>query len=264
MKPALACLSLGLLLIGGALAGAHANRPGVLQVESEDAPPPDAVGGPRLYRATLRNTGGRPVKIRAVEASCGCAKPTVSPTTVPPGGHTVVETEVLRPPGSGSILLRLKVHTDNPRRPSLELSHQIIDARKVPYLSGIGGELTFRGDVSRGATRDLYVTTVEPPGGTIIPRPRCDLPFLEIAYVATSNSDPTEDGSIVRAHRYLLRAAEDPPGGTTVGEVSVEDPWNAGRVEKTNVILQVRRGEPEHITARASPAAAEADAHRTP
>ncbi|GIW85809.1 MAG: hypothetical protein KatS3mg108_0140 [Isosphaeraceae bacterium] len=39
MKPALACLALGLLLIGAALANAYANRPGVLVVESEDAPP---------------------------------------------------------------------------------------------------------------------------------------------------------------------------------------------------------------------------------
>jgi hypothetical protein len=242
MKAALFCLGCGLLLIGGAFAGAHANRPGMLRVESDDPPPPaDPLSGPRVVRSVLRNVGGRPVRIRAVEASCGCAKPTVTPTTVPPGGQAVVEAEIVRPAGSGAVDVTIMLHTDSPSSPVMTLTHRVVETRKVPYLSLVSGELTFRGAVGRGMTRDLYVSTVEPPGLKIVPEPRSDLPFLEMVYVSATNSDPTEDGSIVRSYRYLLRVADDPPAGTTVGEVTVEDPWNPGRIERANVILQVGR-----------------------
>jgi hypothetical protein len=161
----------------------------------------------------------------------------------------------------------ITLHTDSPMRPTLRLAHRVLEKRRVPHLARIGGVLPFQDDVRRGATRDLYVTTVEPSGETgarAVPRPRCDLPYLEIAYVTTSNSDPTEDGSIVRTHRDLLRATEDPPEGTTVGEVSVEDPWNTGRVETTHVILQVRRGERDAVAARASPFRSGASASNAP
>lgn len=42
---------------------------------------------PAKVRFTLSNTGGKPVRIIAAEAGCGCTKPTVHPKVVPPGGQ---------------------------------------------------------------------------------------------------------------------------------------------------------------------------------
>lgn len=80
---------------------------------------------------SLKNTGKAPLKIRSVDGDCGCLTPHFPPT-VPAGGSAVVEASLeAEPMWSGKINKMMRVHTDDPAQPEIQLK---VTATVVPFV----------------------------------------------------------------------------------------------------------------------------------
>jgi hypothetical protein len=112
------------------------------------------------FRYDLRNVGDIPVKISSIRASCGCAKPTVSPTVVAPGGTAVLRVAVTKP-AIGERMVRINLETDSPTR-WVELTARLFSSNRPPFMMDASGDLTFFDDeIEEGATGEVVVRTIE-------------------------------------------------------------------------------------------------------
>lgn len=70
----------------------------------------------------LANRGGAPLKLGAPKASCGCAKPVLDRTELPPGARLPIRVSFQAPTDPGPVRHSITIPTNDPARPSLEFS----------------------------------------------------------------------------------------------------------------------------------------------
>ncbi len=169
------------------------------------------------FRYVLRNEGDSPVRIHSIRASCGCAKPSVSPTEVAPGGTTIVSVAALQP-AIGELLLQVTLDTDSPSNPFVTLTARVLSAQRPPFVMGASGDLTFfDDDLEEGTGREIVVRTIETSSKPVVPPIETDLSFLEIEFVSSSERPAPLAGAVERTHVYRTRFNKRPPPGTFDG-----------------------------------------------
>ncbi len=194
------------------------------------------------------NAGDTPVRILSLETTCGCATARVEPSLVPPRGRAAVIVEA-SPFEVGVRAATITLRTDSSVSPDIRLPVVLEGYREPPYVFQLTCELYYRAGYTMDDVRELTVETIEPAGAPkISPRPATDLPFLRFGSPTISDgpflAGPT---IIVRQYRFPVGFASAPPSRGFDGEVSVPDPWAAGRVLRRNV-----HGEP-NLPIRAAP-----------
>jgi hypothetical protein len=186
----------------------------------------------------LVNVGTAPVRVVDVQADCGCTTPEVTPKVIKPGGSAVVSVSALVVPFL-SRELGINVHTDSAATPDVFLRLRVTGNQKPPLLVDASGDLSFDGAVSKGERRELVVVTVERKGDKKSPKLSADLPFLSFSEARSEESDL--GGNVVQRKRVCWVAlSRSPPAGTSVGAVTVEDPWDPTNTKKVNVLVRTR------------------------
>lgn len=83
------------------------------------------------------------------------------------------------------------------------------------------------------------LVTVERKGDKESPKLSADLPFLSFSEARSEESDL--GGNVVQRKRVCWVAlSRSPPAGTSVGAVTVEDPWDPTNTKKVNVLVRTR------------------------
>jgi len=180
------------------------------------------------------NSGGTPVRIRAVESGCDCAVPKIDPELIPPGGSGVVEVEA-EPPESGERVVRVRLLTDSTVTPEVPLYLRMVGASSEARLGRVGGELGFVGDWSPAEIRSLRAKVWEPAGESRPPFVESNLPFLGFTFSHTTERPTADPPFILRTYVYQVRFRESPPPGRFEGEIRVRDPHDLKRVNRLRV-----------------------------
>jgi Protein of unknown function (DUF1573) len=181
----------------------------------------------------VENVGENPVRVLSVETSCGCARPTIKPTTVAPhGSASVVVRTTAFPVGENDITIKLR--TNSPLTPDLTLRLKTLGWRDPPFLARAAGDLIYPGDASRTGARELYVDTIElresDPNPPVV---NSDLPFLSVAAPIFEEKPYPEGPAIPRRYRYRITLSSPPSQFS--GEVVVADPWDPEHTERVRV-----------------------------
>jgi len=110
----------------------------------------------------LENLGGLPVRILAVQSSCGCLEPKIEKMTIEPGKIVVVEAHAL-PVEVGEKLVAVTLRTDSPLTPEVVLQLRMFGGRRPPYLQQAAGELTWmEGDIKTSKRKSSWPTSSGP------------------------------------------------------------------------------------------------------
>ena len=189
----------------------------------------------------LDNVGGQPVRILAAESGCGCARPVVRPELVAPGQAAVVEVTAMTIP-VGEKVVRINLRTDSPTKPEVALTLKLVGTRKPPFLFMLEGEAVFRGDYSRGMSREIAVLTVENREQGASPRVSTDLPFLRLTPNGVNTKPYVKPGTFLRKWKYLVEITDRPPSGSFSGTVRAKSPWDSGETLSFNVMGQLQSG----------------------
>ncbi len=192
-------------------------------------------------RFELVNEGRSPVHIIEVLSGCGCAKPTLDRTLVMPGAAAIVSI-------SASVLpfvqrdVPIEIHTDSPIQPNLVLTFRIVGIRKPPFLFQVSGVPAFLEDASPGGGHEIIVETVESAGETKSPELRSSFDFLRFKELGV-DTEPDRPGAVLRRRRFVMSLAGPPPSGTSVGLVTVTDPWESASSQKFNIVVRPPRAD---------------------
>jgi len=180
----------------------------------------------------IENVGGRPVRIIAVQSSCGCAEPKVQPMTIEPGMIGIVEVRAL-PLQVGEKLAIVTLQTDSPSTPEVVLQLRVIGGRRPPFLLQAGGELTWTGGFSKTDTRIISATTVDLQVSKRQPPIVKSLSsFLTVGPPTFDEAPYTKPGIVQRRYVYEVKFNSDPPAGFFSDGVLVIDPWDPQHVER--------------------------------
>lgn len=259
----LACLAASFLAIRSLIARGGPGRlvadRDLLTWRGPDAkePRPLAIDGAQA-RFVLRNVGGAPVRITAVESSCGCATPAVDPAVVAPGGSTNVDVRAA-PMLAGERLATVTLKTDSIASPEVILRLRIVGSRRPPFMVEAAGELIFEGDDGAMGPRKITALTLELAASP--PRPpeiKSTVPWLEIGPPSLAEEMPhTDPGTVTRKYHYEVAAR----GGSgesvpSTGDVLVIDPWESRNVATLRAHVAVSapiRAVPSRVVLRAHP-----------
>ena len=180
----------------------------------------------------LENLGGLPVRILAMQSSCGCMEPKIQTTTIEPGKIVVVEVAPL-PLDVGEKLAAVTLRTDSPLTPEVVLQLRMIGGRRPPYLLQAAGELTWMDGGVKAGQRTIVVTSIEwADSKREPPILECTLPFLKVGFPDFEEEPYTKPGVVQRRYTYQVGFVSDPPRGAFSGEVKVPDPWDPRHVER--------------------------------
>lgn len=184
----------------------------------------------------LVNVGTGPVRVVDVQADCGCTTPEVTPKVIKPGGAAVASVSALVVPFL-SRELSINIHTDSAATPDVFLRLRVTGNQRPPLLVDATGDLSFDGAASSGERRELVVVTVERKGDKRCPKLSADLPFLDISE-ARSEEDALGGDVVQRKRVFWVTLSGTPPPGTSVGAVTVPDPWDPTNTKKINVLVR--------------------------
>ena len=189
----------------------------------------------------LRNVGGQPVRILEILSGCGCAKPTVTPMTIPSGGTGIVDVQTT-PMMTGEKEILITLRTDSPVTPELDLRLQVIGSVQPPYLLGTTGDLTFSVGDGDSEVRTIKVIMLEKEGSKPkLPIVKTDVPDFEIGRPILHQEHPYPgEGNLSRTYHVETKLAKYPDQGSLVGDVSVVDPWNPQHVQQLRVHVEVK------------------------
>ncbi len=95
------------------------------------------------------------------------------------------------------------------------------------------------GDFSPEETREIVVATIEPRDQQYGQRPKLtsNLPFLYFREGGIEQ-EPQGDRFWLRKRTFIVGLSESPPSGTTVGKITIEDPWNPGVSKDLPVLVR--------------------------
>ena len=192
--------------------------------------------GEAQARFHIDNVGGSPVRIIAVETSCGCATPTVRPGVIPPGKTGTVEVRAA-PLQVGEKVATFTLKTDSKSTPEVVLRLHVIGSRRPPFFAQGGGDLSFGDGDSPAEGRKLYAFNVELKGtNPTPPLVTSELPFLKVgAAELIDERYAGEPGAVTRKYAYDAKLA---PGHLTerfAGDLRVIDPWDPRHSEVVRV-----------------------------
>ena len=114
----------------------------------------------------------------------------------------------------------------------------MISSRKPPFLFRVLGAPTSIDDRSLGEEREITVETVEAVGENKSPEITSSLPFVRFEEGGV-DVGPHDKGSVLRKRRFHMRLAEPVPG-TSVGTVTISDPWDAAGTATFNLVIRHR------------------------
>ncbi len=181
----------------------------------------------------VENTGGRPVRIKEVAASCGCATPRVSRSVIEPG--TVANIEVQTTPGPvGEQVLFVDLRTNSPLTPVVRLRLRTFGGRDPPFLLQSGGDLIYRAESFQSETREVTALTVESPDSKRNPPLiKSELPFLEFSPPDITERPYAVSTSVLRTYRFKVSFSTPPR--IFSGDVLIVDPWDPQHVDRIHV-----------------------------
>lgn len=162
---------------------------------------------------------------------------------IEPGTTATVAVEA-RPLPFGERTVAFWIGTDSPITPKILLKMRIIGYCEPPLLAQVGGDLTFRSSDATDEARDLVVRTIEPEQRDRIPIIKNTISFLTIDDPALMEEPYLDGKSVLRTYTYKVRVTGSARQGTFVGEVAVEDPWQANNVERVPVYIKKRHANP--------------------
>lgn len=201
------------------------------------------------------------MRILSVESGCGCTDARAEPKLVPPGEPCRILLTA-SPVQFGLKPVAIRVRTDSPETPLIELQLQIIGSRKPPFLQSAAGGVIFS-DPTAAQTESLTVSGVVPSETEDVPLVSCELPYVRVEPIGNeSRPEGTVPGIDFRVYRYRVTLDGNVPGNFR-GEIRVFDPWVEGRflpVSIAGTMAPPIRVTPTRPTIRAGASAASGQA----
>jgi hypothetical protein len=184
----------------------------------------------------VANLGADPVRILDVKSDCGCATPEVTPRIIEPGRNAIVSVSATVVPYL-SRDLGINIQTDSPTTPDVFLRFRVTGNQRPPLLIDVSGDLSFVGVYSKGEQRELTVVTSEREGESRSPAVSSNLRFLE--FEERGSEEASQGGGLtLRKRRFSATLSDMPPAGTSVGRVTVTDPWDPRNTRDLNVLVR--------------------------
>ncbi len=190
----------------------------------------------------LVNIGGLPVQIQSIRTSCGCATARAEPELVPPGGRSLIRVS-MESLEVGARAATITLGTDSPVSPQINLTLVVEGYRRPPYLFQINADLYYQEGYSADETRKVVVDAITlkgvPPDPPVL---SYDTAVLQVAPPTVAERPYIANPEmLVQSYTFPVRFAKPPPQGGLSGEVSVADPWVAGRALRTKLFVEQNR-----------------------
>jgi hypothetical protein len=184
----------------------------------------------------LTNGGGVPVRIHRLENGCGCASSQVDRTVVEPGESATVSVSASVTPLVQRDISTTVV-TDSITRPAVTLTLRVVGSKKPPFLFRVSSIPSLIDERSLAEGLEFTVETVEPVGERGAPKPTSSHNFVRFAE-AGETVEFHKDRAIMRKRRYLMSFSQPVPAGTSVGTVTITDPWDPVNSRTINMIVR--------------------------
>jgi hypothetical protein len=206
-------------------------------------------GGMARAEFVLRNPGGQPIHILNVESGCGCARPTVTNSLVPPGGTTTVQVAAT-PPAIGDRVVLFQVRTDSKTTPTVPLRLSVTVEARAPRLLTVAGDVVLRGSNGDVAPVPFTVLTIEKDDddSTSPPSVTSDIPSIQITHDRTAVSPRPSEGLFTKYYHYTAQTTGETEQNTAVGAIVIHDPWNQDR--SLTIPVRVEHNDPVQVFPR--------------
>jgi hypothetical protein len=182
----------------------------------------------------IRNLGGRPLTLGAIQSSCGCASVDLDRRVIAPGQEAIARV-VGSPPAAGERIVEAHIETNSKSAPRLCLRLTVALAPgTVPYVSFAPASVRLNDatiHTSETFTVEALEWQSEPPW---LERLDGGLPGLATA-MSLESEHALEAGVVMRRYRCQVHFIQKPPVGPFRGEFSMVSRTGKEPVRKIDV-----------------------------